>query len=109
MLCPPMVTVAVRGTVDAFGAMLNVTVPLPLPFQPLERTTHPALAEAVHPHDGAAAPTVMLPLPPPAAKIGFDPLRLTLQTIPDCTISKACPPICIVSVRVCVLVFGATV
>jgi len=62
-----MVIVPVRSLSCAFGETANATVSDPVPDEPRTTASQSTLAEAVHAHVGAEAPTITLPLPPSAA------------------------------------------
>ena len=64
---PAIVSVPDRFVVAVFAATLNDAVPLPVPLAPPVTVIHAALLAAVHAHP-APAVTVLLPLPPAAAK-----------------------------------------
>jgi hypothetical protein len=65
-VAPAIVNVPVRLVVPAFAATVNDTVPVPVPAAPELIVIHAALLTAAHTHP-AAAVTVLLPAPPPAA------------------------------------------
>src|SRR5437868_3090893 len=107
-----MVNVALRGLVPVFALTVNETVPLPLPL----------VAEVMMIQDGtfvtdqlqpAAAVTLMLPVPPFAAKLWLVGLIETLQLVPAVIvklafeISKKMLPTASTLTRACVVgVFG---
>ena len=65
-VCPPMVSVPVRGFVFGLDEALNATVPLPLPLAPLVTVSHEVLLlTPVHAHPVGAV-TPVEPVPPPA-------------------------------------------
>jgi hypothetical protein len=64
---PPIVTVAVRDSVDGFDATLYTTLPGPVPPVPAVIVVHVALAIAVQAQD-AGAVTVTLFDPPSGGK-----------------------------------------
>jgi hypothetical protein len=74
-VCPAIVSVPVRAVVSLFGATVNATTPLPVPFPPLEIESHPASALAVQAHV-APVLTVALPVPPPGWKDVGDAVTL---------------------------------
>ena len=52
-VCPAIDSVPVRAAVPAFAAMLNITVPPPLPLAPDMIVIHPVLLVAVQVQPGA--------------------------------------------------------
>ncbi len=52
---PAIVNVPLRGDVALFAAILNPTVPLPVPGAPLVTVSHGALLNAVHAHAAATS------------------------------------------------------
>jgi hypothetical protein len=80
-LRPPMVRVAVRLDALLFTPTLKVTVPLPVPLDPLDTINQFALLVAVQAQPaGAVTPT--LPAPPLPANSWFDDEVLTVQLAP---------------------------
>ena len=65
-VCPATVIVPLRAAAVVFGAMLNATVPLPVPLPPLVTEIQGALLAAVQAHVPPDAVTAIDPLPPPA-------------------------------------------
>lgn len=63
---PAIVSVAERVDALVFAAALNLTVPLPVPLDPLTTVAHPAPLVAVHPQP-AVVVTATVPEPPAAA------------------------------------------
>jgi hypothetical protein len=65
-VCPPIVSVPLRGLVLALAVALKLTEPLPAPDAPLVTVNHPvSLLTPVHEHP-AGAVTLVEPVPPPA-------------------------------------------
>ena len=60
---PAIVRLPLRA-VPVLAAMLNATVPLPVPDAPMVTVSQGTLAAAVHAHDAADAVTVVDPVPP---------------------------------------------
>ena len=65
-VCPPIVSVPVRGLPVVLAVMLIVTVPLPVPFAPAPTVSHDASLAAVHGHPPGA---VTESVPVPAAEV----------------------------------------
>jgi hypothetical protein len=71
---PATVSVPVRGEADVFAAMLNATVPLPLPLPPEVIVNHEAVLVAIQ----LQPPVVVtMALPDPAAATGFSEVGAT--------------------------------
>jgi hypothetical protein len=64
-VCPPIVSVPVRGLVDVFGSTVKLTVPFPDPFPPDVIVTQLAPLVAVHAQPVPAV-TFALAVPPVA-------------------------------------------
>lgn len=106
-VCPPAVTVPVRGVVVVFAATLNVTVPLPDPAP--VTVIQAAVLAALQGHP-AAVVIANEPLPPEAG-IDCDIGEMAYEHVavaPACVIDTTCPPMVTVPVRDDVSVFGAT-
>jgi hypothetical protein len=106
-VCPPIVSVPLRGWVVAFVAALNVTTPLPLPLAPPVTVSHvEALLVAVHAHPAGAVTLVVL-LPPAAVTERLVGDSENVQLMPAWFAVNVCPPIVSVPVRACVLALAA--
>jgi hypothetical protein len=85
-----------------------LTVPDPLPGEPLVTVIHAALLVAVQLHPVAAF-TVMVPVPTVDGRFADDGERVGEQFAPDWFTVRVAPPTDTVPVRVVVAVFAATV
>jgi hypothetical protein len=85
-----------------------LTVPLPLPGEPLVIVIHVAVVVAVQLHPVAAV-TVMLPVPAVDGGLTDDGETVGEQGAPDWFTVKVAPPTDTVPVRDVVAVFAATV
>ena len=85
-----------------------MTVPFPLPGEPLVTVIHDALAVAVQLHPVAAV-TVRVPVPAVDGRLADDGEIVGEQVAPDWFTVKVLPPTDTVPVRDVVVVFAATV
>ena len=69
-VAPAIVSVPERLVVAVLAATLKEVVPGPVPLAPPVTVIHAALLAAVHAHP-APAVTVLLPVPPAAAKVSL--------------------------------------
>ncbi len=106
-VCPPTVTVPVRGAVRAFTAADKLTVPFPEPLPPDVIVSHESLLVAVHAHPAAAVTATESA--PPAAVVdcvtGEAPYE---QVNPAWVTLMSCPATVSVPVRGVMLLFAAT-
>ena len=105
-VCPPSVTVPVRLVRLVVDAVVNVTLPLPVPLVGLT-VNQPALLDAVQPRVAELAVTVT-PCVPPAAG-AFHVVGLSVKVAPDCVTLTVVPPSVTVPVRLVRLVVDAAV
>ena len=103
---PAIVSVPVRDVVAVFAAMLNVTLPFPVPAAPALTVIHVSLLTAVHAHPVGAV-TVVLPVPPPAPMDWLVGEIVSVHATPACVIVELLPPTVIVPLREAVDVFAA--
>jgi hypothetical protein len=106
-VCPPTVTVALRGDVDALAVAVTVTVPLPEPLPPPVIVSQVAPLVAVHVQPVATV-TVTLLLPPAPAMFVPDDNAIVHAT-PDCVTVSVCPATVTVAFRDDVDVLAAAV
>lgn len=104
---PAIVSVPVRIDATVFGAVSNVTEPLPDPLAPLVTVIHEALLVAVQ-LQPVATVTLLLPLPPLAVTDCVVGEIDGEHEAAACVTVKVAPAIVIVPVRVDATVFAAT-
>ena len=98
-VCPPIVSVACRGSARVFAAAENETVPAPDPLDPAVTVSHEvALLTAVHEHP-AGALTAVDPDPPDAWMDALAGDKEVVQVTPDCVTVKVHPAIVSVPTR----------
>jgi hypothetical protein len=102
-VCPATVRVPVRSA-PGLAAIVNATLPLPLPDAPDVMVSHAALLAAVHAHPLAALTAIDVPAPPPAAAVCDVGLMLYEHDC-DCVTVNVCPATVSVPVR-CAPVFA---
>ena len=105
-----MISVPVRAVPVLLVATTNVTVPLPVPGAPVKTAIHAALLTASHAQPDAAV-TVLLPVPPSAAKdrlVGEIELAQPVPAAAACVTLKVAPAIVNVPERLVVAVLAAT-
>src|SRR5439155_1610012 len=105
---PATVSVPVRDVPAVFAAMLNVTLPLPVPAAPVATVIHASLLTAVHAHPVGAV-TVVLPVPPPATTDWLVGEIVSVHVTPAWVTVALLPPAVIVPLRDVVEVFAAAV
>jgi len=106
-VCPPAVTVPVRGVVVVFAAAVNVTVPLPEAAPTTVIQAAPLSANQGHP---AVVVIANEPLPPEAGiDCDIGEMANEQDVAAACVIETVCPPIVMAAVRCVPVVFGAAV
>ena len=103
---PAIVSVPVRDVVAVFAAMLNATLPFPVPAAPALTVIHVSLLTAVHAHPVGAV-TVVLPVPPPAPMDWLVGEIVSVHATPACVTVALLPPAVIDPLRDVVEVFAA--
>ena len=105
-VCPPTVSVPVRGLVLALAATLKLTEPLPVPVAPLVTVNHPvSLLTPVHEHPDDAV-IVAEPVPPAATTDWLVGASAYVHGAAACVTEKVCPPMVSVPPRGLVLGFA---
>jgi hypothetical protein len=96
-VCPATVRVPVRCA-PVLAAIVNATLPLPLPDAPVVTVSHGTLLAAVHAHPLAVVTVIAVP-PPPAADAVCDDGLIVYAHPCDCVTLKVCPAIVSVPLR----------
>ena len=106
-VCPPTVTVPVRGVAKVLAAADNATVPLPDPLLPEVIVSHEPLLVAVHAHPDAAVTAT--DSAPPAAVCRLRHRRVLYEQVSPAWVTLMSRPATVsVPVRGVMLVFAAT-
>jgi hypothetical protein len=103
---PPIVSVALRACVFGFAAALKLTVPAPLPLEPLVIVNHVSLLDAVHAQP-FGPPTLVDPDPPAADTDWLPGDNVKVHDAAACDTLYVCPAIVTVPARGVVLGFAA--